>query len=352
MKKIFFIVPNLASGGAERVMITIARILKKEGLNVEFLNFGVYEGEMTDWLHPEFNVISLNKKRSILALPSLIKFMKKNRDAIFFSSREHTNLLSLISSKFTGTKAIVRIPNMPRNVLRKGWQGFKMNLIKKINRFVLPAASTIISQNEEMKSQLVEFYGLNEKKIIPINNPLDIDFINRQAQDSSSPFRKDEINFVNICNIAYSKGIDILIEAWPKVKAEIPNAHMYIIGRNNTDYASSLKTKASNLRDFTFLGFQSNPYPFLKHCDVFVLPSRMEGFPNVVLEAMAFNKPVVSTNCVEVIEDIVSPCVNGFVCQVGDVSELATCMIYAVGLKPTQFEYTLFDKDKLIACFI
>ena len=58
MKKIYIILPDLSAGGAERVAITIARILKKSGFNIEFINLGNPEGEMYDWIVPEFNMTS------------------------------------------------------------------------------------------------------------------------------------------------------------------------------------------------------------------------------------------------------------------------------------------------------
>lgn len=351
MKKIYFLLPNLSAGGAERVSITIARLLKKEGFSVEFINFGYQEGEMIDWVIPEFKLTSFGLSRTLQAIPKLVAFMKGNKEAIFFSSREHVNLISLVSSKLSGAKSIVRIPNMPLNKLSKGISGIKMRIIKELNKFLLNSAQLIIAQNAEMKEQLIHFYKLPDKKIKAINNPVDSEFIKTQAENHSFPFIKGEINFVNVCNIQFSKGIDILIKAWPKVKAVIPNAHMYIIGRDNSDYAQEIKCMAETLPDFSFLGFKSNPYPFLKYSDVFVLPSRMEGFPNVVLEAMSFNKPIASTECIKVLNEIIIQGENGYTCPVENADALAECMIKASYLKPNKTEYSLFQKEELINCF-
>lgn len=73
-----------------------------------------------------------------------------------------------------------------------------------------------------------------------INNPVDIEYIRSSAENSHNPFKENEVNFLNVCNIAYSKGIDILLEAWNKVKEAIPNAHMYIVGRNASEYAREI----------------------------------------------------------------------------------------------------------------
>lgn len=349
--KTYFILPDLSAGGAERVTITIARILKKQGYDVEFLNLGHHTGDMVSWIEPEFRMTCFNCSRVLGAFPMLKSFMKAHPDCIYFSSREHVNIVGLLAAKMSKSKMVVRIPNMPKNNLTKGIAGLKMRVIKTINQWLLPSAKMIIAQNEEMRKQLLDFYSLPEDKVVAINNPVDKDHVISSAEGSDNPFMTSEVNFLNVCNIAYSKGIDILIEAWEKVKTAIPNAHMYVAGRNSSEYAQQLMDKVKDREDFTFLGFQSNPYPLLKHCDVFVLPSRMEGFPNVVLEAMCFNRPVVSTTCVAVIKDILREGQNGYYCEIENADVIADCMIKASQLKNIDNNYDLFDLDKLLRVF-
>lgn len=351
-KKIYFLLPDLSAGGAERVTITIARLLCKEGFDVEFVNLGFRNGEMVSWIEPEFKMTCLNCSRVLYAIPQLVRFMNSHPNSVFFSSREHVSIVGMIASKITKTPFVVRVPNMPKNKLVKGLSGLKMMIIKTINQIVLKYAKIIIAQNKEMREQLLDYYHLPENKVVAINNPVDAEFIRKSADGSANPYNLSEVNFLNVCNVAYSKGIDVLEKAWGKVKAAIPNAHMYIVGRNNSEYARPIVENACNQTDFTFCGFKSNPYPFIKHCDVFVLPSRMEGFPNVVLEAMSLNRPVASTTCVSVIKDIIKEGVNGFYCDIEDPDALADCMIKAASLKNIENKYSLFDKAQLMQCFM
>ena len=69
--KIYFLLPNLSAGGAERVTITIARMLYKEGFDVEFVNIGSRKGEMLEWIEPEFKMTSFNCSRVLGAIPVL-----------------------------------------------------------------------------------------------------------------------------------------------------------------------------------------------------------------------------------------------------------------------------------------
>ena len=348
---IYFIFPDLSAGGAERVSITIARILKKNGFEVKFLNIGYPIGEMYNWITPEFDIESLCQKRVIFSIPILIKFMRRHSDAIFFSSREHVNIIGLICALFARREIIVRLPNMPNNKLVFGLNGIKTMIIKKTNSLLLNNAKKIIVQNEEMHIQAIKAYHLNPEKVVTINNPVDKDYIKSCVKDSTNPFNSNEKNFLNICNISYSKGIDILLQSWKKVIKRIPNAHLYILGRTNTEYAQSVIKTSIDDRTVTFLGFKENPSVYLKHCDCFVLSSRMEGFPNVILEAMCLNRPIATTICVNIIKDIIHPGINGFYCDIEDPESLAVCMIKALNLQNIDNNYNLFNEHKLLDIF-
>ena len=154
---IYFIFPDLSAGGAERVSITIARILKKNGFEVKFLNIGYPTGEMYNWITPEFDIESLCQKRVISSISMLIKFMRQHSDAIFFSSREHVNIIGLICALFTKSRIIVRLPNMPKNKLVFGLNGIKAMIIKKANSLLLNKSNNIIFLNDDMFTQAIKY---------------------------------------------------------------------------------------------------------------------------------------------------------------------------------------------------
>lgn len=349
--KYYFLLPNLAAGGAERVSITIARLLQNNGINVEFLNLGAAQGDMESWLVPEFKMTSFGCSRVLKALPKLVSFMKNHPDDAYFSSREHTNLVGLLAAKITRGNIIVRVPNMPNNKLESGWGGIKMRFVKAINKLLFPTARIIIAQNNEMRNQMLAYYSLPEEKVLAINNPVDKDYVLKSAEACVNPFKEGEQVFLAACTVDYRKGIDVLLKAWPKVIKALPKAHLYIIGRDNSEYAIGLKNQVQSYDSITFTGFQSNPYPYLKFCDVFVLSSRMEGFPNVVLEAMCFNKPIASTTCVSVINDIIQIGVNGYTCGIEDSEALADAMINASLLREINNNYNLFHVEQLLEVF-
>ena len=132
MNKVYFLLPDLSAGGAERVTISIARLLRKEGFDVEFVNIGFHRGEMLTWIEPEFKMTNLEYSRVLKAIFKLKMFMKLHSDGIYFSSREHVSIVGLLTAKMSNRQMVVRIPNMPRNNLSKGVAAFKQKVIKTI----------------------------------------------------------------------------------------------------------------------------------------------------------------------------------------------------------------------------
>lgn len=352
MCEYYFLLPDLSAGGAERVSITIARILQRHKRTVRFINIGHPDGEMKDWIVPEFEMISLGCSRVLAAFKKLYTFLQDKPNAVLFSSREHLSLVAIVVARLLKIPIVVRVPNMPNNVLiQGGMAGFKERIIKKLNSYLLPYAKFVIAQNEEMAIQLKTVYGRLGTKVITINNPVDKESIIASTFNSIDPYKNGNVNFLSVCNISYAKGVDVLLKAFIMVRSIIPNAHLTVVGRATSEYAKNLVNSALNDDHISFVGFQSNPYPYLKYCNVFVLSSRMEGFPNVVLEAMCFNRPVVATRCVNVIENIIREGDNGYSCAINDELALAECMVKAVALSDIDNKYEMFDLSKLLKVF-
>ena len=99
------------------------------------------------------------------------------------------------------------------------------------------------------------------------------------------------------------------------------------------------------------LGFQSNPYVYVKHADVFVLSSRNEGLPNVLIEALYMSVPVAATTCIPIIERIVEVGKNGFLAESENPISLSNAMIRALELKDIESTYISGSKDDFVSLF-
>ena len=130
------------------------------------------------------------------------------------------------------------------------------------------------------------------KTIQTIYNPFDIEEIREKAEE------KIDLNFdyiINVGNLTKVKNQALLLKAYSKLDT---NLHLVLVGKGNQE--TNLKNLAKKLgieKKVHFLGWQSNPYKYIKNAKLFVLSSNVEGFGNVLVESLILNTPVVSTNC-------------------------------------------------------
>ncbi|MCQ2342184.1 MAG: glycosyltransferase [Paludibacteraceae bacterium] len=326
MKHVLYIVPDLHGGGAERCSLTLMRMLKQHDFDVTIVNLGSPHGEAESWLDANEHIISLDCKRVLNAFFPLWHLCKQLHADYIFTSRQHTACLVLILSFFCRLRAVIRIPNMPSRRLYSGIQGIKERLMYRIGRFLYPRALSIVAQTEEMKQEMCTLYHLDSNKVFVVPNPVDQERINDLAIQTPSPYTSDEIPFLAVGNTSYAKAHDVLIQAMEHFHANHDNATLHIVGRTEGEWGDKIRTLAQG-KDYIHLhGFIPNPYPYIKHCRALVLSSRIEGYPNVVLEAMALQRPVVVTDCLPILKRIVTNDINGQIVPVDDANALAQGM--------------------------
>lgn len=328
-KVVLFCVPPTC-GGAERVSLTIAKLLDPLKFDVKVLIIGKAKGEIVNFV-PENSEVYYIRTQNIWDFTTckLILLFRRLRPNIVFCSLMYLNTRVILAAKLVGHIKIIIRNNIGFNRMRAD-DAF---LIKKL----YPKADAIILQTEEMKSELMENMKLNKDKVHVLFNPIDIESINRSLKNVDSPFDPMYVNYVFVGRIDRSKGLDILISAFSDLLKVNKRCRLYIVGKINASdpYYVSLMKLSSKLgleTKIVWIGFTTNPYRYIKYADCFVLPSRVEGLPNVLLDAMYLKTPVVATRSVPVVDRIVHS-ERGYVVDVDDSDALGKAMLKAVDIK-------------------
>ena len=205
-------------------------------------------------------------------------------------------------------------------------------------RLLYRRAETIIAQTEEMRMELIKKAKLTASNIYTIQNPQDFVMIDGLAQVKSPFLKKNTINYVASGRFAPAKGFDILVRAFALVEKRINNVELYIVGQNsgpNEEYFLRIDQliKELNLSEkIHCVGYQKNPYAYVKNADCFVLSSRNEGLPNVLIEALYLGTPAAATTCIPAIERIIEKGKTGFLAVSENAESLAEAMIQAASL--------------------
>lgn len=330
---VMFVLPNLHTGGAERVVTTISNHLPREEFESSILLFRK-EGGYLEFLKDDVEIIDIQTSSIRASLFPVLKMIWKRKPDIVFSGwGEISAFLSPFIPLFRCTRFISRETNVvSQHVTRKEILFF----YRFYNNF-----HQIITQSDDMTQDLLDNFRIKEEKIFKINNPVDFEFINEKLVISKRPNTFDEAykNVVAIGNLSVRKGFDNLLQVFVHLKEKKIKLHILGDGKDR-EFLYQMKT-GLGLENVIFHGQQKNPYEFLKFADLFILSSRYEGLPNVLLEAGACGVYALVNNCPGGINEIVQSGVNG---EIQDITRYAD---FAEKIKlALQRE---IDKEKIIS---
>ena len=156
-----------------------------------------------------------------------------------------------------------------------------------------------------------------EEKLFFIPNP-----VNFSTSFALGEKRRKKILVVG--RLVEQKGIDILIRAFSLIRDNLIDWHLEIIGDGKlSSELYQLARQNKILPNTSFKGYQSNISPFYHEASIFVLPSRYEGMPNVLLEAMSYGLPVIVSDASPGLLDLVQDGQNGYIFPSEDFKALA-----------------------------
>ncbi len=290
-KKIMFVMPSLSGGGAERVMLNLVKYIDRDKFIPIFV-LNKKEGKLLEYLPSDIEVIDLNINQARYAIFKIAKKIKEIKPDILFSTLGHLNLLIAIIRPFYSKK--IKFISRESNTVSLENKGEKYpRLFDFLYRNFYNNFDLIITQSKYMKDDLIENFGIKKDKMITIYNPVDIkNILEKKDKPLVKPLKKDKINLIAIGRLAPQKGFDVLIDAMAHLDERF---HLYILGEGEDEKELKKQIKTLGLDDkISMLGFQENPYAFINRSDFFILSSRYEGLPNVVLESNACKKPSIA----------------------------------------------------------
>ncbi len=319
-------------GGAERISLLYAKILRQAGYHCHLLIIQKdgMEFSLKSFI-PNDLPYDLLQCRRFYSLFQLLYYVNRHRPVCIFDSMSGTPMGMLricLKKLFPHIKIVFRECNMPSR--RTKTQQFITGLsLKKID--------AIISQTEEMRQEMSTCYTFPARRITVIHNPLDEIFIQDKTQEAFRFAEPGGIHYLAVGRIVPQKDYLTLLKAFAIVVSQQPRSRLHILGDCNfgCGYKKLLDetVRALNLeKTVLFEGFQENPYKYMKAADVFVLSSLYEGLPNVMLEAMYLGLPVVATRCIPYISRAVAEGKNGYIVPVENPKAMAEAMMKAISL--------------------
>lgn len=346
-KKVLFFL-NSGTGGAERVTVAIAKMLPEEEFDVIFIIAGKSKGTISKFIPNQFHKVYILFKNIWLGIWfKFYKVLKRERPYAIFCSTSAFSVRLLTAAKLIGgIKTIIRSPSY-FSLLRKDERIYC--------RLTFKYANVIIAQQEDMRKDILRNVKLPSEKVIVLQNPIDREFI-KIMTESVTPFEeKRAIKYLCVGRFNYVKGQDVLTKAFVFVARQNPKAHLYFVGKyaDDTFFHEIEKTVKEGGCDerVHFVGYDANPYRWMKYCDCFVLPSRIEGLPNSLIEAQYLGRPAVATTCIPIISEIVEDGVTGYTVPPEDPAAMADAMLKAPTLGTIESTYHSANDEDFIKLF-
>ncbi|SDP62391.1 Glycosyltransferase involved in cell wall bisynthesis [Sulfitobacter litoralis] len=315
--------------GVCRVRLNLCAALITRGYKVDLLVVSG-EGEMRDDVPKGVRVIDLQASRALKAIPKIAKYIRREQPIAIISAEDHLNVATLIARKLSRRAPPISVSSHVLHHIDAGkpfwtkryWTRFALRLI-------YPWATSRIAVSSGMADTMAEVTGLQRNNIDTVFNAIVTEDINKRAQEACPhPWLEDQEHPVvlGVGRLTDIKDFPTLIRAFAKVH-ESHKARLIILGDGHRERELRELVHQIGLDDVVyFTGYVDNPFTFLSRASLFVLSSRNEGLPGVLIQAMACGCPVVSTDCPHGPREILDDGRFGPLVPVGNVAALSKTM--------------------------
>jgi len=319
-KNLVIFMPSIESGGNEKNFFIITNYLSQKISNLYVITADKSHKKKfnsnINLIVPKSNFWSGagRLKKYLICLFLLLKLNTKVKKFLILTFQ--ANIYCIILSKILGKKIIVR-----SNSSSIGWA--KSSFKSLIFKIFLNLANLIIVNSYDLKKDFYNRFKINSSCIY---NPLNKKEILKKSEIkiNNRLFRnKKSLKIINIGSFINQKDQITLLKSINLIKNKIP-IELILIGRGPNKEMIINYIKENDLsKNVKILGFQSNPYKFIKKSDLFVLSSIFEGLPNVLLEAQCLKKFIISSNCPTGPREILLNGKAGFLFKMKDESDLS-----------------------------
>jgi glycosyltransferase involved in cell wall biosynthesis len=327
---IAFFLPTLTGGGAERVIVNLARGMAERGQRVDLVVASA-EGVLRDQVTPAVRLVNLRSPRVLRSLGPLIGYLRRERPRVMVSSMGHANLIALWAARLArqSTPVIVTVHNtMSQAATQQGRLAGRV--WPYLMRTFYPWAACVVAVSRGAADDLARTAGLSRDRVQVVYNPVITPAMMALADETPDHpwFRPGEPPVIlGVGRLTRQKDFPTLIHAFAEVRRHCP-ARLMILGEG--EERSELENLAGSLglSDGVALpGFRENAMAYMAGSALFVLSSAWEGLPTVLIEALAAGTRVVSTDCLSGPREILQDGRLGALVPVRDANALSGAML-------------------------
>ena len=329
--KITVITPRFTIAGVPLAQQRFARALASQGHEVDLIIGYIESGNEINHLK-DVQIINLNKNSVKKMFLPLVKYFFTQKPDIVFSAEDHLNIVVLLASivsfstaKISGSSRVTPFDTYSDTLFSKGW------ILKQFTKLLMNKATVLSCVSKDMVEQYKTVFP-NSRHICIYNIIDDIESRKKMHYPQNHCWLSHKKTPVIIAagKLAEWKGFDNLINAVGECK-KIMDIKLIILGDGPLKNNLQSQINELCLEDSVELaGYVDNPLNFYSNADVFVLSSRVEGLPNVLVEAMMCGCTPVSTDCPTGPRELLQNGKYGYIVPVDDHIKLSQAIIRAI----------------------
>ena len=328
--------PTLRGGGAERVVLRLARELLDRGHQVAVVVADA-RGPYRPLVPDDAEFVDLGVRFLPTSVVPMTRWLRRRRPDAVLSAINGANVVALAARRLA--RVHVPIVVTEHNTLSQ-WRTDRRSFQRRwaipwLMRRLYPQADGVVAVSRASARDLARFLDAPDDHVHPIVNPVvDDDLVEQARLPLPDPWEQRLTGgplIVAVGRIVSQKDPEMLVRAFAQVHARRSDARLALVGEGDLRPAVERLRDRLGLEDALWLpGFQDNPYAWMARADVVALSSRYEGLPTVLIEALACGARVVATDCPGGSSEILEDGRWGRLVQVGDEQAFADSLLASI----------------------
>lgn len=366
-KRVTLIISSLSGGGAEGVCVNIANSLSDNGWQVDLVVLNLNNEVYLDRISNKINLIVLNVNHTRYSFVPLLKYLyiNKAKSCLVFNHELAVTLVILrilfrLDIKIISRNISVLSIKIKQLKKRGIWQRYA---VRPLVTYFYQKIDHVVNQCHSMREDMIRVYPQLHNNSSVIYNPIATHFeVYIKNNNLTSIEKKNYLLCVG--RLDEVKAFHYAIEGFAGIANKFPNLRLKIVGKGSLEKDLKQKAIYHDVVDrVDFEGFQKDVIQYYLYAKATILTSLYEGYPNVLLESLSMNTPVIAFNCPGGTSEIIQDGLNGYLVKYQDVDDLKKKLstlllekynnkVFKNSIKKNKIENVLKRYEKLINLFI
>jgi glycosyltransferase involved in cell wall biosynthesis len=339
--RIAFFVPALHGGGAERVAVNLLQSMSKRDIPLDLV-LASAEGPYLEQVPKQVRLFDLGAGRVLNAILPLARYLRQEKPCALLSHMNYANVAAVIARDLSGTKprlVLVDHSNTSDPISEPVGELLRTRLVYLLMKRLYLRADAVVGVSRGVARDVESHLGIAEGKVNVVYNPVVDDvLVNKAKAPLDHPWFEQGAPpvFLAVGRLTQQKDFLTLVKAFELVRRQRA-VRLIVLGEGES--RSELEEAIARLgisEDVSMPGFMPNPYAYMSKASAFVLSSRWEGLPTVLIEAMACGCPVIATDCPNGPKEILDAGTYGSLVPIEDAAALSVAMLQVLDAPVSQ----------------